>query len=186
MESVTNNKQKSSKERNWYIIYTSSGYEYAVEKNLNQRISSMGMEEYVFNVMVPTEKVIKVKNGKKVEEDIKIYPGYVLVEMIVNDKSWWVVRNTPRVSGFLGTGIYPVPVTNKEMIEVVERMKGEKKDITDINIGDLVKITDGPFKNTEGKVKDFDRVTGELKLWVSMFGRDTEVILDVIQVKPLH
>jgi len=184
--SVTSNKQGGSEQRNWYIIYTNSGYEHAVEKNLNQRIKSMGMSDYIFNVMVPTEKKVKIKNGKKVEEDVKIYPGYVLVEMIVNDKSWWVVRNTPRVSGFLGTGIHPVPVTDKEMIDVVEKMKGSQKSHSvNLEIGDLIKIVDGPFKNTEGKIEEIDEITGELKVVVSMFGRDTEVIIDMVQVKSL-
>ena len=182
MSEVT--KQGSNSDRNWYIIYTNTGYEYAVEKNLKQRIKSMGMEDYIFNVMVPTEKKLKIKNGKKVEEEVKIYPGYVLVEMIVNDKSWWVVRNTPRVSGFLGTGIHPVAVTDKEMLDVVERMKGGAKTHSlKLAVGDLVKIIDGPFKDTEGTIKEIDEVTGELKIMVSMFGRDTEVIIDVTQVK---
>ena len=184
--SITGNKQGGNEERNWYIIYTNSGYEQAVEKNLKQRIKSMGMEDQIFNVMVPTEKVVKIRHGKKVEEDVKIYPGYVLVEMIVNDKSWWVVRNTPRVSGFLGTGIHPVAVTDKEMIDVIEKMKGSQTALSiNFEVDDLVKIIDGPFKDTEGKIIEIDEVTGELKLVVLMFGRDTEVIIDMIQVKSI-
>ena len=184
--SITGNKQGGNEERNWYIIYTNSGYEQAVEKNLKQRIKSMGMEDQIFNVMVPTEKVVKIRHGKKVEEDVKIYPGYVLVEMIVNDKSWWVVRNTPRVSGFLGTGIHPVAVTDDEMIDVIEKMKGSQTALSiNFEVDDLVKIIDGPFKDTEGKIIEIDEVTGELKLVVLMFGRDTEVIIDMIQVKSI-
>ena len=180
------NKQGTEESRNWYIIYTNTGYEHAVEKNLNQRIKSMGMSDYIFNVIVPTEKILKIKNGKRVEEEVKIYPGYVLVDMIVNDKSWWVVRNTPRVSGFLGTGVNPVPVTDEEMINVVEKMKGSKEKYSvNFAIGDLDKIIDGPFKDIEGKILNFDEITGELKLSVSMFGRDTEIIVDSIQVRLL-
>ena len=181
-----NMRQGGDGKRNWYAIYTNSGYENAVVKNLKQRIESMGMEDYIFDVLVPTEKVVKVKRGKKVEEDVKIYPGYVLVDMIVNDQSWWVVRNTPRVSGFLGTGVHPVPVSDKEMLAVVEKMKeanNKEKHSVNLEIGDLVKIIDGPFKDTEGKIIEIDEITGQVKVSVSMFGRDTEVELDFSQLK---
>ena len=103
-------KQKISEGRNWYVIHTYAGYENAVMRNLKQRIESLGMEDKIFNVIVPTEKKIKIKGGKRVEEEEKIYPGYILVDMIVTDDSWFVVRNTPRVTGFVGSGVYPVPI----------------------------------------------------------------------------
>ena len=182
-----NIRQSSEGKRNWYAIYTSVGYENAVVKNLKQRIKSMGMEDYIFDVLVPTEKIVKVRRGKKVEEESKIYPGYVLVDMIVTDRSWWVVRNTPRVSGFLGTGVHPVPVSDKEMLEVIERMKGEKskKASIDMEIGDPVKIISGPFKGSEGKILEIDEVVGLMKVSVSLFGRETEVELDFSQVQPI-
>ena len=110
-------KQQSNIGRNWYVIHTYAGYENAVMRNLKQRIESLGMEDKIFNVIVPTEKKIKIKAGKRVEEEEKIYPGYILVDMIVTEDSWFVVRNTPRVTGFVGSGVYPVPIDKKEMDE---------------------------------------------------------------------
>ena len=187
MDNQTQSRQGDSGERNWYAINTNTGYENAVVKNLKQRIESMGMDEFIFDVLVPTEKIMKVKHGKKVEEDVRMYPGYVLVDMIVNDQSWWVVRNTPRVSGFLGTGVHPVPVSDKEMLGVVKKMKESKNERHVVNMGvdDFVKIIEGPFKDTEGKVLSVDEITGQLKIVISMLGRDTEVELDVTQVKAI-
>lgn len=186
-DNQTQSRQGSDGQRNWYAINTNTGYENAVVKNLKQRIDSMEMGEFIFDVLVPTEKVMKVKHGKKVEEDVRMYPGYVLVDMVVNDQSWWVVRNTPRVSGFLGTGVHPVAVSDKEMLSVVEKMKESKDEKHSVNleIDDFVKITDGPFKETEGKIVSIDEITGQLKVVISMFGRDTEVELDFVQVKSI-
>src|SRR5437868_15154478 len=108
-------KQQQSGERNWYVIHTYAGYENAVQRNLKQRIESLGMENKIFDVLVPTEKKIKIKGGKRVEEEEKIYPGYILVDMIVTDDSWYVVRNTPRVTGFVGSGVNPVPMAKTEV-----------------------------------------------------------------------
>ena len=183
----TGSRQGGDGKRDWYVIYTNSGYENAVVKNLKQRIESMGMEKYIFDVLVPTERKVLVKRGKKVEEDVKIYPGYVMVDMVVNDESWWVVRNTPRVSGFLGTGVHPVPVSDAEMLAVVEKMKTDSKEVhsVDLSINDFVKISDGPFKDTEGKIINIDEITGQVKVVISMFGKDTEVELDFSQVKSI-
>src|SRR5574343_390528 len=115
-------KQQVGGERNWYAIHTYAGYENAVARNLKQRIESLGMEDRIFNVLVPTEKKIKIKSGKRVEEEEKIYPGYVLVDMIVTEDSWFVVRNTPRVTGFVGSGVYPVPIDKKEIDDLLKRM----------------------------------------------------------------
>ncbi len=184
---VENIKQSGEAKRNWYAIYTNSGYENAVVKNLKQRIKSMNMEDYIFNVMVPVEKVVKIRRGKKVEEEVKLYPGYVLVDMIVTDKSWLVVRNTPRVSGFLGTGVHPVPVTDKEILAVIEKMKNNDKEKVEVelSVGDLVKIISGPFKDSEGKITEIDNENGLVKVSIQMFGRDTEVELDFSQLKSL-
>lgn len=177
-------KQQSTGERNWYAIHTYAGYENAVARNLKQRIESLGMEDKIFAVIVPTEKKIKVKGGKRVEEEEKIYPGYVLVEMIVTDDSWYVVRNTPRVTGFVGAGVSPVPLEKKEVDALFARMdKGDTEHAIDLSSGDLVKVTDGPFKDFEGKVAEVDTQRGKIKVLVSMFGRETPVELDFLQVK---
>src|SRR3954464_571944 len=144
-------KQQMSEGRNWYVVHTYAGYENAVMRNLKQRIESLGMEDKIFNVIVPTEKKVKIKAGKRVEEEEKIYPGYILVDMIVTDDSWYVVRNTPRVTGFVGAGVSPVPLDAKEVESLFARMqKGNLEHAIDLTPGDLVKVADGPFKDFEG------------------------------------
>ncbi|MBI2053874.1 MAG: transcription termination/antitermination factor NusG [Candidatus Staskawiczbacteria bacterium] len=175
-------KQVIEQERRWYVIHTYSGYEDAVAKNLKQRIESLGMEDKIFNVIVPKEK----KNGKRKTVEEKIYPGYVLVEMIVTDSSWYVVRNTPRVTGFLGAGTTPIPVSDKDIEELMKKMKAEEPQFKiDFEVGSAVKITDGPFKGFDGKVSEIDEERGKIKVLVSMFGRDTPVELDSLQIKKL-
>lgn len=179
-------KQNVDAQRNWYAIHTYAGYENAVARNLKQRIESLGMEDRIFNVLVPTEKKIKIKGGKRVEEEEKIYPGYVLVDMIVNDDSWYVVRNTPRVTGFVGSGVNPVPLEKKEVDMLFSRMnKDEVKHTIDLVLDETVKIVDGPFKDLEGKVSEVDDSRGKVKVLVSMFGRETPVELDFLQVKKI-
>ncbi len=171
-------------ERNWYAVHTYAGYENAVLRNLKQRIESLGMEDRIFNVIVPTEKKIKIKAGKRVEEEEKIYPGYVLVDMIVTDDSWYVVRNTPRVTGFVGSGTTPVPLDKSEVDVLFKRMSTDNiKHTIDLGAGDLIIISDGPFKDLEGKVSEVDSDRGKVKVLVSMFGRETPVELDFLQVK---
>ncbi len=177
-------KQHGTGERNWYAIHTYSGYENAVARNLKQRIDSLNMNDKIFNVVVPTEKKIRVKGGKRVTEEERIYPGYVLVEMIVDDESWFVVRNTPRVTGFVGSGTQPVPLTEAEYNSLMKRMSTDTvKHKVDLSVGDLVIIADGPFKDLEGKVGGVDEQSGKVKVMVSMFGRETPVELDYLQVK---
>lgn len=179
-------KQQAGGERNWYAIHTYAGYENAVARNLKQRIESLGMEDRIFNVLVPTEKKIKIKAGKRVEEEEKIYPGYVLVDMTVTDDSWYVVRNTPRVTGFVGSGVFPVPLEKKEVETLFGRMnKSEVKHTIDLVKDESVKIIDGPFKDLEGKVSEVDDSRGKVKVLVSMFGRETPVELDFLQVSKL-
>ncbi|MDP3996506.1 MAG: transcription termination/antitermination protein NusG [bacterium] len=179
-------KQKLQGDKNWYAIHTYAGYEKAVARNLKQRIESLGMEDKIFDVVVPTEKKIKIKGGKRVEEEEKIYPGYVLVNMVVTDDSWFVVRNTPRVTGFVGSGIYPVPLDKKEMEYLFGRMQVETaKHAIELEKGEPVVITDGPFKELEGKVAEVDEARGKVKVLVSMFGRETPVELDFLQVKKI-
>jgi transcriptional antiterminator NusG len=179
-------KQQPQRDRNWYAIHTYAGYENAVAKNLSQRIGSLGMEEKIFNVLVPTEKKIKIKSGKRVEVEEKIYPGYVLVDMIVTDDSWYVVRNTPRVTGFVGSGVYPVPLSEKEINELFSRMNSDTaKHKIDLLTGDVVMIVEGPFKDLEGRVEEVDEDRGKIKVNVSMFGRETPVELDFLQVRKI-
>ncbi len=181
-------KQESKGERNWYAIHTYAGYENAVLRNLRQRIDSLGMNDKIFSVIVPVEKKIKIKGGKRVEVEEKVYPGYVLVDMIVDDNSWYVVRNTPRVTGFVGAGVNPVPLAKNEVDELFGRMEkidAKNKHQIDIEIGEIVRIADGPFKDLEGKVNDIDRERGKIKVLVSMFGRETPVELDFLQIKKL-
>jgi len=168
------------------VLHTYAGYEEAVARNLKQRIESMGMEDKIFSVLVPTEKKIKIKGGKRQIVEEKIYPGYVLVEMIVTDDSWYVVRNTPRVTGFIGAGTVPTPISSEEIKSLQKRMGVEEpKYKIDVAIGDAVKITDGPFKDFDGKISEVDEKRGKVKVLVSMFGRETPVELDFLQVRKL-
>ncbi len=175
-----------SQGRNWYVLHTYSGYEDAVARNLKQRIESLDMQDKIFNVLVPKEKKIRIKNGKRRVVEEKIYPGYVLVEMFVTDDSWYVVRNTPRVTGFVGSGTTPTPVSVEEIKELQKRMGVvEPKYKVDVSVGDPVKITDGPFKDFDGKVSEIDEERGKVKVLVSMFGRETPVELDFLQIKKI-
>ena len=175
-----------SQGRRWYVIHTYSGYEENVAYNLRQRIESLGMEDKIFNILIPTEKKIKIKNGKRKVITEKIFPGYVLVEMTVTDESWYVVRNTPNVTGFIGSGITPVPISQQEIEGLQKRMGVEEpKFKIDFTAGAVVKIIDGHFKGFEGKVSEIDEDRGKIKVMVSMFGRETPVELDSLQVKKI-
>lgn len=177
-------RQIIAQEKRWYVIHTYSGYEDAVAKNLKQRIENLSMEDKIFNVLVPKEKKIKIKNGKRRVVEEKIYPGYILVEMIVTDDSWYVVRNTPRVTGFIGAGTTPIPVKLDEIKNLKERIGvAEPKYKIELEKGDLVKIVDGPFKDLDGKVSEIDSERGKIRVLVNMFGRDTPVELDSLQIK---
>ncbi|MES2315212.1 MAG: transcription termination/antitermination protein NusG [Patescibacteria group bacterium] len=179
-------KQETEGQRSWYAIHTYAGYENVVLRNLRQRIDSLGMNDKIFNVIVPIEKKIKIKGGKRVEVEEKIYPGYVLVDMVVTDDSWYVVRNTPRVTGFVGAGVNPVPLKKEEVDFLFKKMDaGTAKHNIDMEIGESVIIVDGPFKDLEGKVNTVDQERGKVKVLVSMFGRETPVELDFLQVKKL-
>ncbi|MCE9628430.1 MAG: transcription termination/antitermination protein NusG [Candidatus Vogelbacteria bacterium] len=179
-------KQELDQGRNWYAIHTYSGYENAVARNLKQRIESLGMEDKIFNVLVPSENKVKIKGGKRVTIEEKIYPGYVLVDMIVTDDSWYVVRNTPRVTGFIGAGTVPVPLEKKEVDELFRRMGDDSaKHAIDLVVGESITIVDGPFKEFEGKVSEIDNERGKVRVLVSMFGRETPVELDFLQVKKI-
>jgi len=179
-------KQRLPQQKNWYVIHTYSGYEDSVAKNLRQRVDSLGMEDKIFNILVPKEKKIKIKDGKRKTVEEKIYPGYVLVEMIVTDDSWYIVRNTPNVTGFVGVGTTPVPISLQEVEVLKKRIGVETPQYKiDVKVGDSVKIVDGPFKDCDGKVAEVDEERGKIKVFVNMFGRDTPVELDSLQIKKL-
>ncbi|MEK7615590.1 MAG: transcription termination/antitermination protein NusG [Patescibacteria group bacterium] len=179
-------KQATTGERHWYALHTYSGYEDNVARNLKQRIESLGYEDKIFNVLVPKEKKIKIKGGKREVYEEKIYPGYVLVEMIVSDDSWYVVRNTPNVTGFIGAGVIPTPLSKEEVDGLMKRMGVEEpKYKIEIAVGDNVKIMDGPFKDMDGRIAEVDEERGRVKVLVTMFGRETPVELDFLQVKKL-
>ncbi len=179
-------RQQVTGEKHWYVLHTYSGYEDSVAFNLKQRIESMGMEDKIFNVLVPKEKKIKIKDSKRVTVEEKIFPGYVIVEMIVTDDSWYVVRNTPNVTGFVGSGTIPTPISEAEITFLQKRMGVEEpKYKIDVTINDLVRIMDGPFKDYEGKVSEIDEEKGKVKVLVSIFGRETPIELDFLQIKKL-
>lgn len=179
-------KQTLNLGRRWYVLHTYSGYEENVTRNLKQRIESFDMEDKIFKVLVPVEKKIKIKNGKRQTIEEKIFPGYVLVDMIVTDDSWYVVRNTPNVTGFVGSGTTPTPVDEKEMDSLFKRMEvKEPMHTIDVEVNDAVRVSDGPFKNMEGKISAVDETRGKVKVLVSMFGRETPVELDALQVKKI-
>ena len=177
-----------NKERHWYAIHTYVGYEDAVARYLKQRVDSLAMNDKIFNIIIPKEKKIKIKNGKRREVEEKIYPGYVLVDMVLNDESWYVVRNTPRVTGFAGVDAStPVPLS-KEEIELLMSRMGDKETAKfkiDLHVGETVKIVDGPFKDYDGKVAEIDNDKGKIKILVPLFGRETAVELDSLQVQKL-
>ena len=179
-------KQTQHHGRAWYVIHTYSGYEENVTRNLKQRIESMDMQELIFDVIVPKEKKIKIKGGKRTVVEERIYPGYVLVDMIVTDASWYVVRNTPNVTGFIGLGTTPTPVDPRE-IEMLKKRMGvsEPKYKIDVRLGDAIKINDGPFKDFDGKVEEVDDAKGKVKVLVSIFGRETPVELDFLQIRKI-
>ena len=170
----------------WYVLHTYSGYEDAVAESLHQRIASLDMQDKIFDVLVPKENQIEIRAGKRKTVEKKIFPGYVLVNMNVTEDSWYVVRNTPNVTGFIGTGTIPTPISDKEIKELQKRMGVEEPKYTiDVTIDAPVKIIDGPFKNFEGKIAAVDDQRGKVKVLVTLFGRETPVELDYLQVKKI-
>ena len=171
--------------RAWYAISTYSGYEDKVADSIKQRIGSVDLANKIFDAIVPKEKQIEIKNGKRRVADKKIFQGYVLVEMCLSDETWYIIRNTPGVTGFVGTGTQPTPVSNKEIEKIKKRMGVEDPKFTvNYEIGEVVSVTDGPFKGFEGTISEIDANKGKLKVLVSMFGRETAE-LDALQVKKI-
>ncbi|KYC69921.1 transcription termination/antitermination protein NusG [Heyndrickxia coagulans] len=173
-------------EKNWYVVHTYSGYENKVKTNLEKRVESMGMQDKIFRIVVPEEEELEMKNEKKKVVKRKVFPGYVLVEMVMTDDSWYVVRNTPGVTGFVGSsggGSKPTPLLPEEINTILKRMgMEEKRADVDFEIGETVTVKEGPFANFAGKIVEMDRDKGRAKVTVNMFGRDTPVELVFEQI----
>lgn len=180
---MSSNKRYDST-RQWYTIHTYAGYEEKVAESIKQRIDSVDMADKIFDVLVPKEKQIEIKNGKRKVVEKKIFQGYVLVEMKLSEDAWYIVRNTPGVTGFVGSGIDPTPVPERDIARIKKRMGVEDpKHHIDFTEGEVVSIIDGPFKGFDGTINEIDPLKGKIKVLVSMFGRDTPVELDALQVK---
>jgi transcriptional antiterminator NusG len=184
--------QESPDGHRWYVIHTYSGYENKVKKNLEHRIESMDVREQIFQVVIPTEDEIEIRDGQRRTVSRKLYPGYVLVEMIelhegdeLSNKAWYVVRNTPGVTGFVGSGNKPVPLDDAEVNSILRTMRAEEgpKVKVSFQIGQTVRIVDGPFAEFNGTVDNIDTAKGKVKVLVSFFGRETPVELDLLQVE---
>ncbi len=173
----------SEEEGQWYVVHTYSGHEAKVKKNLESRIETMDMSEKIFEVIVPTEEEIEIHNGQRRTVNKKVYPGYVLVKMRMDDDSWYVVRNTPGVTSFVGMGTKPTPLRDDEVITIKQQMTAEAPRVKlSLAVGDNVRIVDGPFQDFEGKIDEVNQDRGRVKVLVSMFGRETAVELDFLQV----
>jgi transcriptional antiterminator NusG len=170
--------------KQWYAIHTYSGYEEKVAESIRQRAASLDMGDKIFQVLVPKEKQIEIKNGKRKVVEKRIFQGYVIVQMKLTEDAWYIVRNTPSVTGFVGTGTEPTPVSQDEMDKINKRMGLEQpKHKIEYTIGEVVNITDGPFKGFDGAINEIDSQKGKIKVLVNMFGRETPVELDGLQVK---
>lgn len=170
--------------KHWYAIHTYSGYEEKVAESIRQRAASLDMADKIYDILVPKEKMIEIKNGKRKVVEKKIFQGYVLVQMKLSEDAWYIVRNTPNVTGFVGTGIDPTPIEDDEMEKINKRMGLEQpKHKIDFSVGEVVSITDGPFKGFDGSINEIDQTKGKIKVLVNMFGRETPVELDSLQVK---
>ena len=170
--------------RAWYVIHCYSGYENKVRHNLEQRIDTMGMKEKIFDVVIPTQEEIEVKEGKRRTVERHVFPGYVLVNMIMTEESWYVVRNTPGVTGFVGMGTQPTPLRPEEVSQILRRMEAEAPLVkVTFKIGERVRIVDGPFNDFRGIVSEIDMEKTKVRVMVNFFGRETPVELDFLQVE---
>jgi len=170
--------------RSWYVVHCYSGYENKVRYNLEQRIETMGMKDKIFDVVVPTEEEIEVKEGKRRTVERRVFPGYILVNMIMSEESWYVVRNTPGVTGFVGMGNNPTPLRPEEVAQIIKRMEAEAPRIkVTFKPGERVRIVDGPFNDFRGTVDEIDMERAKVRVMVNFFGRETPVELDFLQVE---
>ena len=170
--------------RAWYVVHCYSGYENKVRHNLEQRIETMGMKDKIFDVIVPTEEEIEVKEGKRRTVERRVFPGYILVNMVLSEESWYVVRNTPGVTGFVGMGNQPTPLRPEEVSQIIKRMEAEAPRIkVTFKPGERVRIIDGPFNDFRGTVHEIDMERAKVRVMVNFFGRETPVELDFLQVE---
>ncbi|KKP62911.1 MAG: Transcription antitermination protein nusG [Candidatus Roizmanbacteria bacterium GW2011_GWC2_34_23] len=170
----------------WYVIHIQTSYEGRVKQALEQRVKSLGVEDKIFEIVIPTREIIVVKKGKKTKATEKVFPGYILVKMILNDDSWLVVRTTEGVTGFVGAGLKPTSISDKEVEAIMKFVKQEQpKFKSKFSIGEAVKITDGPFSDFLGSIQEIDEEKGKIKVLVSIFDRETPVELDFLQVTKL-
>jgi len=173
-----------SDQRSWYVIHCYSGYENKVRYNLEQRIETMGMKDRIFDVVIPTQEEIEVKDGKRRVVERHVFPGYVLVNMILSEESWYVVRNTPGVTGFVGMGNQPTALRPEEVAQILKRMEAEAPHIkVTYKVGERVRIVDGPFNDFRGSVAEIDMERSKVRVMVNFFGRETPVELDFLQVE---
>jgi transcription termination/antitermination protein NusG len=171
-------------ERAWYVVHCYSGYENKVRHNLEQRIDTMGMKDKIFDVVIPTQEEIEVKDGKRRTVERHVFPGYVLVNMIMTEESWYVVRNTPGVTGFVGMGNAPTPLRPEEVSQILRRMEAEAPRVkVTFKVGERVRIVDGPFNDFRGTVSEIDMERSKVRVMVNFFGRETPVELDFLQVE---
>jgi transcriptional antiterminator NusG len=181
---VTPGLEEEGDGRAWYVVHCYSGYENKVRHNLEQRIESMGMKDKIFDVVVPTEEEIEVKEGKRRTVERRVFPGYILVNMILSEESWYVVRNTPGVTGFVGMGNTPTPLRPEEVAQIIKRMEAEAPRIkVTFKPGERVRIVDGPFNDFRGTVSEIDMERAKVRVMVNFFGRETPVELDFLQVE---
>lgn len=174
-------------EKKWYVIHTYSGYENKVKANLEKKIESMGMEEKIFQILVPVEEEVEVKDGKKKVSKKKVFPGYVLIEMIMSDDSWYVIRNTPGVTGFVGSGSKPIPLQDDEVKHILRKMGIEEpKTKVPFEKGETVKVISGPFEDFVAAIQEINPERAKVKVLVSMFGREIPMELDFFQVEKLQ
>lgn len=179
-------KKRYDSSKQWYAIHTYSGYEEKVAESIKQRSDSLDMADKIFDVLVPKEKQIEIKNGKRKVVEKRIFQGYVLVQMKMTEDAWYIVRNTPNVTGFVGSGAVPTPVSEDEMKKIQRRMGvQDPKHKIDFAVGEVVNIIDGPFKGFDGAINEIDQQKGKIKVLVNMFGRETPVELDGLQVKKM-
>lgn len=177
-------KAPAQDERRWYVVHSYSGYENKVKRNLEQRIESMNMRDKIFQVVVPTVEEVELHDGKRRTVERRVFPGYVLVQMIMDDDSWYVVRNTPGVTGFVGTGNKPTPLSQEEVDRILKRIQAQAPKIrVSFRVGQKVRIIDGPFTDFVGTVDEVDESKGKVKVLVSFFGRETPIELDFLQVE---
>jgi transcriptional antiterminator NusG len=179
--------QQLEEEAHWYVVHAYSGHEDKVKKNLERRIESMDMQDRILDVLVPMEDEIEIKDGKRRHVQKRIFPGYILVRMKMSDESWYVVRNTPGVTSFVGSGNKPVPLQEREMSGILKKIQSEAPKVrVEYEVGESVRVVDGPFTDFMGKVDEINPEKGKLKVLVNMFGRETPVELDLLQVEKVR